>query len=411
MGEQTQSLCDFSTYCKNITFDCFATNCIPNLFIILGIVLFILSIIPYLIRQKLISSQKPIIRLWGENRSSWYPILIACVIILLSTFNCTESFPNGSLIPKLIWTTSLFTTLLLIIIACINAKKILCKNKSYLYDAYNHYIQLIILFSVGIAIISIVCLFNIKDKENFIPFSIFAALLSWIFHDTIQGVVAYFHLRSNGLLHIGDWIQIPESNIDGVISDFSLVTVTIKNWDTTTSNIAIYKLQTNSFKNNQEMLDGKTDGRRMYRSFFIDSRSISTFNKDQINCLEEKLNQLGEDTIFLQQAKQSNNKTLNLNLFRLYLRNWLANHREISLTPRLLVRILEPTSEGIPVQIYTYIKKVNLYQYELIQSEITEHTLLAMGWFNLKLYQKPTSKGNSDIVNIENNKRFNNEKN
>lgn len=287
----------------------------------------------------------------------------------------------------------------------IKIKRAFIYRKTFQYDAINHSIQVAILIIIGIFIIFIVWLFGIKDSSSFVPFSIFAALISWIFKDSIQGVIAYIYLRSNGLLHIGDWIQIPELNIDGTVTDISLITLTVRNWDTTTSNVAISKLQTNSFKNNQEMLNGNTEGRRMYRSFTIDSSSISALDKQQITLLKQKLQDLGIDTYFLQKATENKSEILNLQLFRIYLRHWLTNHHEISHLPRLLVRIMEPSPEGIPIQIYAFIRKYNLYQFELVQSEISEYAILSMSWFGLRLYQQPASKDIKDFVNIINSKK------
>lgn len=368
----------------------------------------LLAIIPFFtmsFKGRLISQEKTRWRACGEV-FGWLHIIIPIIGILIILF---KTHLTQFCFKHVHWLGISILLIIYIICSCIKLKRTLCKSKKHIYDAVNHYIQLIILITIGIAIIAIVWLFGIKDSDNFVPFSIFAALLGWIFQDTIQGVVAYFHLRANGLLHIGDWIQIPELNIDGVITDFSLITVTVNNWDTTTSNVAIYKLQVSSFKNNQKMLDGKTEGRRMYRSFIIDSRSISALNQKQIEELKEKLTNLGEDTIYFPDNTTKSNETLNLYLYRAYLRNWLTNHHEISHTPRLIVRIMDPAPEGVPIQIYAFIRKYNLYEFELVQSEISEHAILSMGWFGLRLYQKPTSKDFNDFVNIINSKNDNNE--
>lgn len=362
-------------------------------------VLLIIPIISLLFRRQLISQKKKKYRIWGEifSKTQIFISIFGIVLLLLS-----YKYLPKTHFPILIFA---ITIMAYMIYSGIKIKRAFIYRKTFQYDAINHSIQVAILIIIGIFIIFIVWLFGIKDSSSFVPFSIFAALISWIFKDSIQGVIAYIYLRSNGLLHIGDWIQIPELNIDGTVTDISLITLTVRNWDTTTSNVAISKLQTNSFKNNQEMLNGNTEGRRMYRSFTIDSSSISALDKQQITLLKLKLQDLGIDTYFLQKATENKSEILNLQLFRIYLRHWLTNHHEISHLPRLLVRIMEPSPEGIPIQIYAFIRKYNLYQFELVQSEISEYAILSMSWFGLRLYQQPASKDVKDFVNIINSKK------
>lgn len=389
---------DIPTKAEQIT--CFAgLTCDQVVFLGIFILLAIIPLLSICFRSHLISQNKTRWRVCGEIFNLVHIVLsaIGLSIILLKPTLSDACFEN------IHWIGITLVLLAYIIYSGLRLKQALCKSKKHRYDAVNHIIQLTILISIGIAIITIVWLFNLKSSE-FVLFGIFASLLTLIFQDAIHGVVAYFHLRSNGLLHIGDWIEIPELNIDGVITDFSLVTITVKNWDTTTSNVAICKLQSSSFKNNQEMLDEKTEGRRMFRSLIIDSRSVSALDKIKIESLKEKISNLTGDTIFFPKVTSDSDEILNLNLYRTYLRHWLTQHREISHTPRLLVRILEPIPEGIPIQIYAYIRKYNLYQFELVQSEITEHAILAMEWFGLRLYQKPTSNDFSDFVKSDNSK-------
>lgn len=163
-------------------------------------------------------------------------------------------------------------------------------------DSYNHLLQTMILLSAGAFIIFIILHFKINDK-SFLPFSLCAAVLGFIFNDSIKGIIAYFHLRANNLLHIGDWIEVPNQNIDGIIINISLVTVTVRNWDNTVSNISISTLQNGAFKNNQDVLDGKTSGRRMYRSFIIDTRSIKSLSVEDVASLKRQFADIGEDSI------------------------------------------------------------------------------------------------------------------
>ena len=215
--------------------------------------------------------------------------------------------------------------------------------------------------------------------------AIIAAVLGWIFQDYIKGVISYLHLRQAGLLHFGDWIIVKKYEISGMVIDCTLLTVTVRNWDNTISSIAMYSLQAESFQNNQEMLDGKTSGRRMKRDFMIDTSTVHVVAKEEKQQIENSLRIMGEDTIALQNAKPN---ILNISLFRLYLRHWLMNHDDICRFPRLIVALKEPLPEGIPMEVYVFILKTRLAQFELVQSEIEEHILLTMQLFGLRLFQR-----------------------
>ena len=215
--------------------------------------------------------------------------------------------------------------------------------------------------------------------------AIIAAVLGWIFQDYIKGVISYLHLRQAGLLHFGDWIIVKKYEISGMVIDCTLLTVTVRNWDNTISSIAMHSLQAESFQNNQEVLDGKTSGRRMKRDFIIDTSTVRVITDEEKLKIENCLREMGEDTIALENAKSN---SLNISLFRLYLRHWLMNNDEICRFPRLIVTLKEPIPEGIPLEVYVFILKTRLAQFELVQSEIEEHILLTMQLFGLRLYQR-----------------------
>ena len=215
--------------------------------------------------------------------------------------------------------------------------------------------------------------------------TIIAAVLGWIFQDYIKGVISYWHLRQAGLLHFGDWIIVQKYGISGMVIDCTLLTVTVRNWDNTISSIAMHSLQAESFQNNQEVLDGKTSGRRMKRDFIIDTSTVRVITDEEKLKIENCLREMGEDTIALENAKSN---SLNISLFRLYLRHWLMNNDEICRFPRLIVTLKEPIPEGIPLEVYVFILKTRLAQFELVQSEIEEHILLTMQLFGLRLYQR-----------------------
>lgn len=271
------------------------------------------------------------------------------------------------------------------------------KNK----DTVNHTLQVLTMLSFLLFFIAlwVIGLKTSTDNKELIPVGLITVILPLIFRDSIAGAIAYFHIHTAGLLHIGDWIQVPLYHIDGMVKDINLVSVIIENWDNTLSNVPISALQNGGFKNYQQMLNGETSGRRMLRSFIIDTNSVVEFGEDEvdnlINIVTEKDNLSEQNEQYNSSRRIKNVFTdtpiLNLRLFREYLDFWLASNTNISPEPRLLVRVMEQTIEGIPLQVYVFITRNSLVEFEKVQSKITEHIITSMGWFGLKLYQRPAS--------------------
>lgn len=255
--------------------------------------------------------------------------------------------------------------------------------------------QIILLSVFGLCLAASIYTLGIeKDSTGSIIVSVFGAVLSWIFQDTIKSVVAFFYLRANHLLKIGDWIEIKEHDIDGMLKRISLTTVVIENWDTTTSCFPTYILHTECFKNNQKMMEGRTHGRQMLKTFIIDTGWIHALSEADVKRLNQDLN---IDTPFKEQYVKVG--LLNIEVFRYYIYHWLMQCSHVSHEPRLIVRWLEQTNEGMPLQIYAFIMDSSLAPFEWQQSQIIEHIIKAMTWFDIQLYQSPSGydASNSNI--------------
>lgn len=247
--------------------------------------------------------------------------------------------------------------------------------------------QIALLTAFGLWIIVVICSLNLQ-KENPMDTAIIGvvgAVLGWIFQDTIKSVAAFFYLRANGLLQIGDLISVPSKDIEGFVRNISLTTVTIENWDTTTSSFPTYILHSEHFKNSQRMMDGKTLGRLMKKTFIIDSGWIYPLTQQNVERLKKELDL--NDYVVKKIVKIG---ALNIEAFRLYLYHWLMEHPHVSQQPRLMVRWLQQTEEGMPLQLFAYLTDTMLDVFEWRQSEIIEHVIKAMGWFDLCLYRSPS---------------------
>lgn len=243
--------------------------------------------------------------------------------------------------------------------------------------------QILFLLSIGLVIFTFVEFVNPdKDSLESMLLGAFGLILSWIFQDTIKSVVAFFYLRSNGLLKIDDWIIIPSHHIDGAVKKISLTTVTIENWDTTTSAFPTYILHAEHFQNLQSMLDGKTHGRQMLKTFVIDTGWIHPLKTKEVVEIKK---QLGENNPFVTSAVTEGKQ--NINVFRDYIYHMLHTNPKVSHHPRLMVRWLEHRNEGMPLQLYCFITDTNLAAFEWVQSQIIEQVIEALPWFGLQLYQ------------------------
>lgn len=244
-----------------------------------------------------------------------------------------------------------------------------------------------ILAAIGLWLICFVLVFDIKANGKIAAaIGIIGGVLGWIFQDKVKGVVAFFHLRMHHLLKVGDWIRVDKLGVDGEVQRMTLTSVTIYNWDTTTSTIPISALQSEHFVNLQNMMEGKTYGRRMFTSFIFDTSVFCILTKKEIEEIEKKYGfclHIKEDEL--------KNGMLNATFYRLYLFHWLMNDEHVSQLPRLIVRWQEQKEEGMPLQVYAFIIDSSLPSFEWQQSRIIEHIIEAADWFGMRLFQSPSA--------------------
>lgn len=268
------------------------------------------------------------------------------------------------------------------------------------------YLQLVkvALFSLGaIAIISIYA--NKNFKEILTGLGAMLTILLIVYKDTIMGFVAGIQLSANKMVKIGDWISVPKDNADGDVVDISLTTVKVQNWDKTITTIPTYKLISESFTNWIGMQE--SGGRRIKRHINIDIDSIHFLSTDEIeefkkmNLLTEYINQKLEDiTVSNKNVKEPINqrKLTNIGTFRKYTENYLLNTGFVNTDMTFIVRQLQPTEKGLPIEIYLFCKEQKWAIYEGVQADIFDHIFAIIPQFNLRVFQSPTGNSFSKIL-------------
>ena len=348
--------------------------------------------------RKYLSSDKLGRQIWGALLKRWWlPVLfllffVLTVVSLVLLFGCQSDKCGAwcawmkvepwNRILYLLCLTSFVATL---IVVCNNLTEI---NNLLRKENRITWCQIWILIAIGLWIIGFVFILGIQKEQNsYIGFGLLGSILAWIFQDKIKGAVAFVHLRMHHLLNIGDWIQVPGKGVDGEVKRVSLTTVTLYNWDTTTSTIPISTLQSDHFINLQHMSDGKTYGRKMLKAFTLDTGWIRPVTQADVAFFKSDKTDIPR---YLP-AEEIKEKELNAHLFRVYLYHWLMDNPHISQQPRLLVRWSEPKDNGMVLEVYAFITDTGIAPYEWQQSQIIEHILTAMKWFDLRLYQSPSA--------------------
>lgn len=228
-----------------------------------------------------------------------------------------------------------------------------------------------------------------------------SAVLLLVFKDTLLSLVASTQLTSNDMLRIGDWIEMPQANADGFVVDIALHTVKVENWDKTITTIPTYKLFSEAYRNWRNMFE--VGGRRIKRTLRLNAASVRFLSSDEIQALsryrllsdylagkqtelEEANQSLGE----LGEVPFNQRRLTNLGTFRAYALAYLKQNNELHHDMTMMVRMMEPTSEGIPVELYCFTAKTAWVEYERIQGDIFDHLLAILPELSLQLYQSPS---------------------
>lgn len=206
------------------------------------------------------------------------------------------------------------------------------------------------------------------------------AILMLVFQDTIKGFVAGVQLIANDMLRPGDWITMPKYGADGDVMEVTLTTVKVRNWDKTIVTVPPYALVNDSFQNWRGMFD--MGGRRIKRSINIDMNTVRF-------CTEEEMQSYRKQP-WMEGFEATGNEEVNLYIFRHYLEYYLRHHPKVNQDLIMTVRQLQPTPQGMPVELYFFSADTSWLKYEHLQAEVFDHVLATLHTFGLKAFQSPS---------------------
>ena len=254
----------------------------------------------------------------------------------------------------------------------------------------------------------VVMIAALADKSPLIVLSGFGAMsavLMLVFQDTIKSFAAGLQIEGNDMLRVGDWIEVPQAGADGDVIDIALNTVKVQNFDKTIVTIPTWKLMSESFKNWRGM--SESGGRRIKRTLMIDAGSIRFLSDEEIERLGQialiadyvrekssavkisrsmKASELGEA---LARVPANQRRLTNVGTFRAYVHAYLKANSGIHEGMTLMVRMLQPTTEGVPLELYCFTNTTAWAAYEAIQGDVFDHLLAVLPEFGLRSFQAP----------------------
>lgn len=262
-------------------------------------------------------------------------------------------------------------------------------------------VQVILFFIGGIIIVSILI-----DKSPMVLLTglgASAAVLMLVFKDSIMGFVSGIQLSANNMLRVGDWIQMPKYGADGTVIEVTLNTVKVRNWDNTITTIPPYALVSDSFQNWRGMQE--SGGRRIKRSIRIDMNSVKFCTpemlakykkiqllKDYIEETEKVIEDYNKEHGIDNSILVNGRRQTNLGVFRAYLTNYLKSLPTVNQDLTCMVRQLQPTEQGIPLEFYFFSAIKAWVPYEGVQADVFDHVLAIIPEFDLHVFQNPTGE-------------------
>ena len=357
--------------------------------ILLVIIAVILAWLAALFCRKLIVPL--ILKITNKIEVKWAQVLFNRKV-LISACNIVPAIVVWQLLPMVFYQypvvrevlarlTAIYITIMTVrtIVVFIDSfKKLEDERRSSMQQYFHSFcgvLKIILMFLTAIAVVSIII--NKSPATLIAGLGATSAILMLVFKDTIEGLVAGIRLTSNEMLHKGDWITVEKAGADGTVEEMTLTTVKIRNFDNTIVTVSPKTLVDDSFQNWIGMQE--SDGRRAKRKIFFDFRSLSPIT-------DEQRQQLIEKKYF--KPEEIKEGDINMTLFRQYMEKYLASREDVNADMTLMVRQLEATSTGMPVELYFFIRNKEWVVFEHTVAEIMEYTYATAKDFNLKIYQQ-----------------------
>lgn len=272
------------------------------------------------------------------------------------------------------------------------------KQDYYKIIALNAVSQTVKIFGIFVsAVIAICVIFGISGSAIVGSLGAITAVMVLVFRDTILGFVTGIHVATSKNLKVGDWIGIPKYNLEGTIEDLNLLTTKIQNFDKTISTIPTYDLLTTEIKNLQVMSESNT--RRIKRSIIFNINSFKFLNLEEvnrlskINLIKDYLTTKKEEIIKERESIENSELVINgrqltnIGVFREYAFNYLKKSEHIDQSGTVMVRQLENTPQGMPLEIYCFTNDSEWGKYEIILADIFDHLLVSSKEFDLEIMQ------------------------
>lgn len=331
--------------------------------------------------------------------------LVPLIFIHSLSVPILSNFP--SVIPLVHVAVKVFMVIVIasVLIKALKAFEEVSTNLPYFKDKpIVSYVQLANLMIYVVAVILIIATLLDRDPLALLgALGALTAVLMLVFKDTILGLVASVQLSSHDMIRVGDWVSMPQYGTDGDVLEITLNTVKVQNWDKTISTIPTYAFISGSFKNWRGMTDSK--GRRIKRSLNIDMTSIKFCTDKEIieykniELLKEYIDSIQSEIAMHNNTNNNDKSSLlngrnltNIGLFREYGRQYLLANKNLRTDFTSMVRQLEPTENGLPIEVYCFSNVLDWVEYERIQADIFDHLLSSVSTFGLEIFQNPTGK-------------------
>ncbi len=227
------------------------------------------------------------------------------------------------------------------------------------------------------------------------------AVILLVFKDTILSFVAGIQISAYDLLHVGDWIEMPQYGADGDVIEIALHTVKVQNWDKTITVIPTYRFTQDAYKNWRGMT--QAGGRRIKRAVYIDQNSVKFCDEEMIRRFERiylirdyvrqkkaEIEEYNRSIVADTSDVVNGRRMTNLGTFRAYAEAYIQNHPKVNKNLTMMVRHLAPGPNGLPIEIYLFTNDIRWKNYEAIQADIFDHLLAVIHQFDLRIFQNPT---------------------